>query len=442
MNVQPSSNLSTVEEWLRWLETLHSKKIDLGLDRIRAVISALRLRHPPYRVITIGGTNGKGSCVALLESIYREAGFRVGAFTSPHLWRFNERIRVDGEEVSDDDLMELFRDIDDARGEITLSYFEYSTLAALLHFARCRAEVVLLEVGLGGRLDAVNAVDADASLLVSIDLDHQEWLGTTREAIGHEKAGIMRRARPAVVAEREPPASVSVFASRVGANVAQIGRDFDYILDGENWSYEGRGGLRSGLPKPVFGGSEQLANAAGCLAVVEALEGSLPVDSESIIQGLENARLGARMERRDIGGVSWIFDVAHNPAAANAFARDLALRPVAGRTLAVVAVMSDKDCRGVFAPMKPLVDEWLLTRADEERGAPTSQLAEALGEGVRASVHTDIASACEQARLDAEPGDRVVVFGSFYLVGPAMLALGLYCAPSQPGELPAKWTGV
>ena len=286
-----------MEDWLRWLETLHPKKIDLGLERIKTVMSLLSLEQPPYRVITIGGTNGKGSCVAMLESIYREAGFRVGAFVSPHLWRFNERLRVDGAEVTNTELIRLFREIEDTRAEVTLSYFEYATLAALLHFARSSVEVALLEVGLGGRLDAVNAVDADASLLVSIELDHQEWLGTTRESIGHEKAGIMRFACPAVVADRDPPTSVLAYAARVGAPVERISRDFDHSLDDHGWSYRGREGLRQGLPKPAFGGEEQLANAAGCLAVIEALNGTLPVDQGAVHRGLENARLGGRMER-------------------------------------------------------------------------------------------------------------------------------------------------
>ena len=431
-----------MEDWLRWLETLHPKEIDLGLDRIETVMSVLSLEQPPYRVVTIGGTNGKGSCVAMLESIYREAGFRVGAFVSPHLWRFNERLRVDGAEVTNNELIKLFREIEDARAEVTLSYFEYATLAALLHFARSRVEVALLEVGLGGRLDAVNAVDADASLLVSIELDHQEWLGTTRESIGHEKAGIMRLACPAVVADRDPPMSVIAYAARVGAPVERIGRDFDHALDDYGWSYRSRNGLRQGLPKPAFGGEEQLANAAGCLAVIEGLNGKLPVDEGAVHRGLERARLGGRMERRDIGGVLWVFDVAHNPAAAGVLARELDRNPVEGRTFGVVAVMGDKDYQGVLSPMMPLVDEWLLTRTAEDRGASPKVLADALIEGVPHTICMDVEVACRQARREAEQGDRVVVFGSFYLVGPAMSSLGLYSAPSQPGEPAAKWSGV
>ena len=437
-----SSRPSTVEEWLRWLETLHPKKIDLSLDRIRTVAGALSLQEPPYRIVTIAGTNGKGSCVAFLESIYREAGVRVAAFTSPHLWRFNERLRFDGAEITDDTLMDLFKTIDEARGDVTLSYFEYSALTALLHFARSGAELALLEVGLGGRLDAVNAVDADASLIVSVALDHEAWLGTTREAIGHEKAGIMRPARPAIVADRDPPASVVAHAQRIGAACERIGQEFDYVLDAGGWSYRGRSGVRSGLPLPGFGGEEQLANAAGCVAVIEALEGQLPVSADALARGLENTRLAGRMERRDIGGVQWVFDVAHNPAAAVALARELCREHLDGRTLGVAAIMGDKDCAGVLAPLVPLVDEWWLTRAAGGRGAEPEVLAGALGAGADYTVCADVEAACDRARLNAQPGDRVVVFGSFYLVGPAMSALGLYSAPSQPGELTAKWTGV
>ena len=431
-----------MHDWLRWLETLHPKKIDLGLERIQRVLAALALQAPAYRIVTVGGTNGKGSCVALLEAIYRAAGFRVGAFTSPHLWRFNERIRLDGAEVADEALIELFRLINDARDGVTLSYFEYAALAALLHFARRGADVALLEVGLGGRLDAVNAVDADASLIVSIDLDHQEWLGTTREAIGYEKAGIMRPARPAVIADRNPPASVLAHARRVGAAVERMGCEFDYGPVDAAWAFRGRRGPRRGLPRPAFGGEEQLANAAGCLALIDALSELLPVAEDAVVRGLRSAQLNGRMERREIGGVTWVFDVAHNPAAAAALARALARDPVAGRTRCVVAIMGDKDHRGVLAPMLPVVDEWLLTRSAEARGAPPDLLAEALGERAPATVCSDIREACARARQVAEPGDRVVVFGSFYLVGPAMAALGLYSAASQAGELSAKWTGV
>ena len=225
--VTSSRRHRSLEEWLAWLETLHPKKIDLSLDRVLTVLDRLDLRDPPYTVITVAGTNGKGSCVAMLESIYWHAGYSVGAFTSPHLWRFNERVRVDGIDASDEELVALFESLDAALDTVTLSYFESSTVVALMHFARRAVDVAVLEVGMGGRLDASNAVDADCALIVSVDLDHQEWLGEDREAIGHEKAGIMRAGKPVVVADRNPPASVLAHAAAVGAPVQLIGRDFD-----------------------------------------------------------------------------------------------------------------------------------------------------------------------------------------------------------------------
>ena len=422
MNGSPSAAL---EDWLQRLETLHPKKIDLGLERIGQVLERLAMRKPPYRRIAIAGTNGKGSCVALLESLYLAGGYRVGAFTSPHLWRFNERISVGGAPADSESIVDLFECIDRARGEISLSYFEFSTVAALLHFARSDVDVALLEVGLGGRLDAVNAVDADASLIVSIGLDHQAWLGTTREAIGYEKAGIMRPGCPAVVAERDPPKSVLDHAARVGADLRRLGADFEFEIGDDSWAFRGRKEIADGLPRPGFGGGEQFSNAAGCLAVVEALHSDLSLDRPAWGRGIGRARLHGRADERVIGRVRWIFDVAHNAAATAVLADALRRRPVAGRTYAVVAMMEDKDHAGVIAPLRPLVDQWLVTHAGGARGARPAALAAVLDSPGNASVCPDVAAACGEAQRRAERGDRVVVFGSFYLVGPAMLALGL-----------------
>jgi len=439
-----SSRGRTLEDWLTRLESLHPKKIDLGLDRVGQVLAALSLREPPYRIITIGGTNGKGSCVALLENIYREAGYRVGAFTSPHLWRFNERIRVGGMEATDAELIALFEAIDAGRGEVTLSYFEYSAVAALLQFARQGVELALLEVGLGGRLDAVNAVDADVSVVTSVALDHQVWLGETRDAIGREKAGILRRARPGVVAERAPPRGLLAEAERLGAELRLIGRDFDGRAqpDTGDWLYRGWTSVETVLPMPAFGGQEQLENAAACVAVIQCLGSSLPVDADVLVRGLAGAWLPGRIEHRTIGDTAWVFDVAHNPVAAVALAKELARLPALTPTVAVVGVMSDKDIPGVLAPLIPVVDEWVVTQADPQRGATAESLAAALADrGITGvSVEPGLAEACRAARARARPGGRVLVFGSFYTVGPAMSALGLYCAPSQPGDVPARWT--
>ena len=430
MNADTPIQSLTVEDWLQWLETLHPKKIDMSLDRVTTVIKTLSLTKPDYKIITIGGTNGKGSCVALLEGIYREAGFQVGAYSSPHLWRFNERIRFNTVDVSDEKLIDLFVAINNARGNITLSYFEYATLAALLYFSWSEVDIALLEVGLGGRLDAVNAVNADASLLVSIAIDHQEWLGETREEIGYEKAGIMRHRRPTIVAERDCPKSILSFAEQAQATVKRIGYEFDGKVDNAGWAYHDLSCEKSELPFPTFGGDEQLNNAAGCVAVVEALQKELPVSNDALVSGLKRTQLAARAQILEIDGVKWIFDVAHNPVAVSSLSKVLDRYPVGGRTLAIVAIMADKDLVGILKPMLPAVDEWLVTQTGDERSASAESIKEALGEGAMVTVYPDITMACESAKRNANQTDRVVVYGSFYLVGPAMSTLGLYFGSS------------
>ena len=441
--VTSSRRSFTLEDWLSWFETLHPKKIDLSLDRVTAVLERFELKPPPFKVITVGGTNGKGSCVAMLESIYWHAGYTVGAFTSPHLWRFNERIRVNGADADDADLIEIFEIIDDALGAITLSYFESSTVAALLYFLRRNVEVAVLEVGMGGRLDSSNAVDADCALIVSIDLDHREWLGPDREAIGYEKAGIVRRGKPAIVADRSPPHSVLAHAAAEGAEVALIGRDFDFRRAPGGWRRLHDPDSAPPLPLPEFGGEEQLGNAAACAAVAEAMRAELPVSDAQLAAGIRHAYLRGRFERHDVGGVEWVFDVAHNPAAAEILRSSIARLP-ARRTLALFAAMRDKDLGGVLAPFAASVDGWFVTQANQERGAAGTDLGKALaGVGAREiTVCSDVAAACASARAAARPGDRVVVFGSFYTVGAAAEALGLYFAPSPRGAPPAQWTRV
>ncbi len=447
MNTNPrqSGRFSSLEDWLDWLETLHPKKIDLSLGRVKTVLSALRLERPPYRVITIAGTNGKGSCVAILESIYLEAGYRTGAFTSPHLWRFNERLRVDGSEATDAELIDVFRAIEAVRGDVTLSYFEYSAVAAVVWFTRQQVQVALLEVGLGGRLDAVNALDPDASMIVSIDLDHQAWLGETRGAVALEKAGILRQGRPAIVADRDPPECLLEYARNLGTSLRVSGRDFDH--DDESaarWRFQNASGNSFLLPVPSFGGRVQLGNAAACAAVIESLEPDLPVTASALSRGIARAHLHARFECRSLDGVEWILDVAHNPEAARVLAEELVAAPRPGRTIAVFAAMADKDIPGVVEPFVDFVEEWIVIRADSERGAPENSLMEVLRDGrtAHARAASGVVEACRDARNLARDGDRVVVFGSCYIVGPAMTALGLYCAPSPADDRSSRWTGV
>jgi dihydrofolate synthase/folylpolyglutamate synthase len=422
---------STLAEWLAWLETLHPKKIDLSLNRIRTVLESMQLETPPFRVITVAGTNGKGSCVAYLEAIYRQAGFRVGAFTSPHLVRFNERVAIDGRFASDEDLVEAFWVMNRARGNATLSYFESSAVAAFHLFARAEVDVAVLEVGMGGRLDAVNVYDADAALIVSIGLDHTEWLGNDRESIGFEKAGVMREGRPVIVADADPPQSIFSAVARTGAEGYLIGRDFRYERDDHALRICCRNGDDYRVPVPAFGGEEQLVNASACVQLVDSLQAELPVSPEAVAAGIAAARVPGRMHSRTIDGVEWLFDVAHNPAAAARLAAHVAERPRAERTLAVFGAMRDKDLAGVIAPFVSGITHWYVGSVASERSASAEQLEQTLRDrGIAdVSAYETVEAACAAAQRAARPGDRVVVFGSFYTVGPALVALEIYFAP-------------
>jgi dihydrofolate synthase/folylpolyglutamate synthase len=434
----------TLEQWLAHFETLHPKKIDMGLERLTTMLDRLGLRRPRAKVVTVAGTNGKGSCVAMLESIYWHAGYRVGVFTSPHLWRFNERIRFDGADAADDELVEAFRSLDDSLGEVTLSYFEASFVAALLLFARRDAEVIVLEVGMGGRLDATNTIDADCALIVSIDLDHREFLGDTREEIGREKAGIVRRGRPIVIADRAVPATVLTHAASVGAVPLVIGRDFDFEREGPSWRRAGDPS-RALLPLPPFGGEEQFANAAACSVVVRELRGPLPVRDEALAAGIARAYLRGRLERQAVEGVEWVFDVGHNPAAAAGLARALERLPAARATWVLFAAMRDKDLAGVVQPVVAVATRWVVTRASADRGATATELElllASLGASSVVAVEGGIPAACAYLRDATSVGDRVVVYGSFHTVGAAMEEVRLYLPASPLVDRPATWIRV
>ena len=421
-----SRRFESLDEWLGWLATLHPKKIDMSLDRVQGVLAALDIATPPYRVITVAGTNGKGSCIALLESIYRAAGYAVGAFTSPHLVRFNERIRFDGQDLDDSALVDLFASIDAARGDLTLSYFEASAVAAMLHFARVGADLGLLEVGMGGRLDAVNAIDADAALIASISLDHMEWLGPDRNAIGREKAGIVRPGCPVVVADADPPTGLIDEIRRRRGDAAIIGRDFS--LDPSDGGFLFRRGdepVRF-FPRPAFGGRVQFVNAAAAVAIVDEIRALLPVTDDAIATGISTAGLKGRFERAVVDSSEWVFDVAHNPASAMLFYESLqGLEPVP-RTVAVFGAMADKDLDAVVEPFVPLVDCWFVGGIDSDRGATPQTIASLLGRcgSPEVSIHDEISDAARAARSSG--ADRILVFGSFYAVGPAMSAVGIY----------------
>ncbi len=380
----------------------------------------MRLRQPPFRVLTVAGTNGKGSAVAMLEAILRAAGYQVGAYTSPHLIKYNERVRVNGADTSDAALCAAFERIEAARGEIPLTYFEFGTLAALDQFARAGIDVAVLEVGLGGRLDAVNAVDADAAIVTSIGIDHVQWLGDTREAIGREKAGVFRKDRPAVCADPGPPASIAEAAQAVRARLYQRNRDFFVERTDTGWTWRHGQSVHAGLPHPALRGDYQLDNAAGVLMALEAVSDKLPVSQQQVREGLISAVVAGRFQVLP-GLPLRVLDVAHNPDAVRRLAVTLKQQPVAGRTLAVFGMLRDKDIAGAARAMRDIVDAWYVTALGAtERGATAEEVAQALATaGIDKPVmkFSDARAAYAEARRAATAADRIVVFGSFYMVG-------------------------
>jgi dihydrofolate synthase/folylpolyglutamate synthase len=409
---------------LQWQETLHPAEIELGLGRVRTVAQALGLglgpdhNRPAGTVITVAGTNGKGSSIAMLESIYRAAGYRTAAYTSPHLQRYNERLRVDGREVGDAELVAAFERVDRARGDTALTYFEFGTLAILDHIQRQAPDLVLLEVGLGGRLDAVNIIDPDLALVTNIGLDHQDWLGDTVEAIGAEKAGIFRANIPAVFAGRVPPDSIVDRARQLGTRFYSPGNGYDYRPSEDGWEFLPAGADPIDLPLPALPGRHQIINAAGVLQVLQLLQARLPVPQDAVRDGLRGVGLAGRMQLVP-GPVPVMLDVAHNPDAATALAAGLVDTPVAGRTHAVLAVLADKDIAGITAPLLPIIDHWYCAGLPEApRGLPVADLAAHLAMVAvdRVSSHPDPVAALKAAMAGAGPGDRVLVFGSFFTV--------------------------
>ncbi|MBM4219526.1 MAG: bifunctional tetrahydrofolate synthase/dihydrofolate synthase [Gammaproteobacteria bacterium] len=411
-------------DWLAWQQTAHPVEIDPGLERVGAVWRRLRLPFAAT-VLTVGGTNGKGSTAAYLDAILRAAGYDAGLFTSPHLVRYHERVRVCGRDVTDQELLEAFAEIDAARGDISLTYFEWSTLAALVAFARARVDVAVLEVGMGGRLDAVNLLDADAAAVVSVSLDHQQWLGTTVEAIGAEKAGIFRTGRPAIFGGRQMPASIAARAAANGAQLRRIGTDFDFVERSDGWDYVGFGSRRRELPLPALAGANQLGNAAVALAMLESVEPRLLVPDEAVRAGLAAVRLPGRFQVIP-GDPELILDVAHNAEAAASLAASLAARPRANRTIAVCGILADKDVEAVVAALAPRIQRWIAVGLEGPRALLPADLARRIQAAGAASVVAvaDVAAGLAQARSEGRPGDRVLVFGSFLTVGPALAALG------------------
>lgn len=413
-----SMRFQTLPEWLRWQEGLHFTAIELGLDRCRKVAEKMDLLRPPFTVISIAGTNGKGSCAGMLESILRQSGYRVGIYTSPHLLRYNERICINGEEVDDAALCRSFARIDRARGNISLTYFEFGTLAAIDLFHQAGIDIAVMEVGLGGRLDAVNMLDADVALISTIDLDHQNWLGNTREQIGREKAGIFRPMRPAICADPAPPDSIRAAAELVGARFFLAGREFR-MEQGENgWLW--RSGLTCYENLPLPGGNaHQIRNAAGVLMVLQTLADRYPVETGTIFRCLREFTLAGRFQLFP-GEPPLILDVAHNRQAAAVLAENLQATAGTGRNLAVTGMLRDKDHRAFFTMLAPQVHEWYLATLHHERGADNADLVAALSgvdPAARRQSFNQVEDALAAARAAARPGDRIIVTGSFLTVG-------------------------
>ena len=406
--------MKSLADWLGFIERQHPSAIALGLERVAEVLGRLGvvLRCP---VITVGGTNGKGSTCAMLESILRAAGYRTALYTSPHLLRYNERVRIGGAEAGDEALCDAFAAVERARGETPLTYFEYGTLAALWLFAREKVEAAVLEVGLGGRLDAVNVVDADCAVLTSVGIDHVEYLGGSRESIGREKAGIFRAARPAVIAEPDPPGPV---LSAVG-NKFLFKKDFGYSAQPAQWAYWGPGGKRSGLAYPALRGAIQLRNASAALCALDTLSQRLPIAMQDVRRGLAEVALPGRFQALP-GRPQVILDVAHNVEAAKTLAANLAASGFAAETIAVCGMLRDKDIAGVLRELAPRIDRWHLASLSGPRAASAAELAVHLKDAPEVHQYASPAQAFAAAKSRAGGNDKIVVFGSFLTVGETM----------------------
>lgn len=437
-----SSTVTELDAWLTRIEAQHGRvgavtAIDLSaesLTRVRRVADALAIGFTCPTII-VGGTNGKGSTCAMLASMLRAGGFRVGRYNSPHLLHFNERAAIDGQLANDEALIECFEAVERVRGTTPLTYFEFTTLAVLHLFARAQLDAVVLEVGLGGRLDAVNIIDADCAIVTSIDLDHMDYLGPTREHIGFEKAHIYRLGRPAICCDPQPPRSVAEVAQTMGADLWQFGRDFNYQAlsygNGpsaramQQWSYAGRNVRRASLPYPALRGANQLLNACGALAALEALGDRLPLSQQAVRQGLLTAEIPARFQVLP-GRPTVILDVAHNPHAAAVLAQNLDSQGYFPTTHAVLGMLRDKDAPGVVQRLAERIDVWHLAPTWGERGQDAQALAQRVRAHLPASavvkIYDSVADAYAAALSAATPEDRIAVFGSFALVADVMRA--------------------
>jgi dihydrofolate synthase/folylpolyglutamate synthase len=412
--------MKTLQEWLDWCEQLHPVAIDMGLDRVKNVADRMALRFD-CPVITVAGTNGKGSTCAMLEAVLLQAGYRTGVYTSPHLVHFEERCRLHGESASAEAFAQAFAAVEAVRGNVSLTYFEFSTLAILHLMAHAHLDVAILEVGLGGRLDAVNIIDADCAVITSIDLDHMAILGNDRERIGFEKAGIMRAGRPVIVSDPVPPESVIDHAAGIGAELWLFGRDFNFSGDKQQWAWAGRDRRYSGMAYPALRGANQLINASGVLAALEALRQRIPITAQAVRNGLAMVELPGRFQIVP-GQPVLVLDVAHNPHSVAALAANLDAMGFYPTTHAVFGAMADKDLLPMLQKVSPMVDKWYFTDLPLPRAAKAADLQHAwqvqnTRKDAASSVHADPMQALHAAIEGADPADRIVVFGSFYTVG-------------------------
>jgi dihydrofolate synthase/folylpolyglutamate synthase len=420
-----SREASPLGRWVERLESYSPHEIDLGLDRVRAVLDRLELPRPGL-VLHVAGTNGKGSSVALLSRLLERDGACVGAYTSPHLRRYNERIAIDGLPASDEEIVAAFERVDAVRDGLALTYFEFGTLAALVVFAARGVDRAVLEIGMGGRLDAVNAVDPDGGIITNVSLDHCDWLGNDVESIAAEKAGIMRRGSPTVFASRDVPAAITRTAEETGAKLILAGRDYDWAIGDPDWQFRGRSMTLDGLVPPALPGRHQYENAAGVLALLEATGLEACLERSAVNEALGKLGLDGRMQRirRDR---EWLLDVAHNAAAAEALAATLGAAGGRRARVAIVGMRDDKDVESLVTRLAPVVDAWIGVAVDDARAIDVSELARrvanATGKACLEAPSVDAAMAA--ARERSEAGDRVLVTGSFYLVAPALDALDL-----------------
>lgn len=417
MLAEPDALPTTLDGWLQYIEAQHHKTIAMGLERVNAVIANMAL-VTEFCIINVAGTNGKGSTCATLEKIYTLGGYQVGCYTSPHLLRYNERVRINGKEVSDADLCAAFAQVEQARGDIPLTYFEFGTLAAVWLFVQKKVDIAILEIGLGGRLDAVNAFNPDCAIVTNVDIDHVEFLGDTRELIAQEKAGVFRTNKPAICGDKQPPQSLIRHAETIGAQLKLIHRDFDYDHNDNHWTFCYGNTQWQYLPLPTLFGEYQFGNISCALTAVSSLNDVIPITHKTICQALSSLQLTGRYQyfshNPDI-----IFDVAHNPNAAQALAANLSMQPIQGRTFAVFSMLADKDIAGVLTYLADMIDVWYIAAVDHYRAAELSLLQQALHASAASGVvkpFNHVSEAYLQACKDAMQNDRIIVFGSFYTV--------------------------